>query len=341
MLACIAQEIEMRKDYLQDKKINTIYFGGGTPSLLSAEELEAIMAKIKTHFALQANAEITLETNPDDMSLVQLQDFKRIGINRLSIGIQSFYPEDLQYMHRAHTAQEAETCVQNSRKAGFDNISIDLIYGYPLLTAEKWKTNLRKAFALDPEHISCYAMTVEPKTVLEKLIAAKKTKPMDDALQAEQFTLLMDWAELAGYEHYEISNYAKPGFRAQHNSNYWQSVPYLGIGPGAHSYNGHTRQWNVSNNNIYISAMQNGALSYEAENLNPQQIANEYIMTSLRTLEGIELKKLHGLMSEKDFIVFYNSLTKYIDKLNITDTHIALTNDGKLYADGIAGDLFV
>jgi oxygen-independent coproporphyrinogen III oxidase len=341
MLASIIKEMEIRKDYLSDKNISSIYFGGGTPSLLTATELDAILAKIKTLFTVSAIAEITLEANPEDMQLQQLVDYKKIGINRLSIGTQSFFAEDLQYMHRAHTAQEAEICVHNARKAGFENISIDLIYGYPLLTMDKWKKNLHKAFALETEHISCYAMTVEPKTILEKLIATKKAIPMKDSLQAKQFSLLMEWAELAGYEHYEISNYAKPGMRAVHNSGYWQGKQYLGIGPGAHSYNGHTRQWNVSNNAIYIAALEQGALSFEVENLNPQQITNEYIMTSLRAMEGMEITKLQSMMNEKEFIQFYKTLTKYFNKIEITETHIALNNDGKLYADGIAGDLFL
>jgi oxygen-independent coproporphyrinogen III oxidase len=341
MLDCIVKEIAIRKDYLSDKNISSIYFGGGTPSLLNASELATILDAVKNLFTVSATAEITLEANPEDMQLQQLQDYYGIGINRLSVGTQSFFAEDLQYMHRGHTAAEAETCVHNARKAGFKNISLDLIYGYPLLTMEKWKENLRKAFALETEHISCYAMTVEPKTILEKLIATKKAIPMNDTLQAEQFSLLMEWADLAGYEHYEISNYAKPGKRAVHNSAYWQGQAYMGIGPGAHSYNGHTRQWNVSNNAIYIAALQQGVLRFEAENLNPQQITNEYIMTSLRTIEGMEISKLQSMMNEKEFIVFYKTLAKYFDKVEISDTHIALNNEGMLYADGIAGDLFL
>lgn len=341
MLTCIIKELEIRKDYLSDKNISSIYFGGGTPSLLSAAEIEAILKTVYNLFNVLPDAELTLEANPEDMQLQQLREYFAIGINRLSVGTQSFYAEDLQYMHRAHTAQEAKDCIILARKAGFQNISLDLIYGYPLLTMDKWKENLRQAFALEPEHISCYAMTVEPKTILEKLIKTKAIAPINDTVQAQQFTLLMEWAELAGYEHYEISNYAKPGKRAIHNSAYWQAQAYLGVGPGAHSYNTHTRQWNISNNELYINAMQQGVLRFEAENLTPSQITNEYIMTSLRTVEGIEIAKLQTQLNETQFIEFYKTLTKYISKVEISETHIALNNEGKLYADGIAGDLFI
>lgn len=281
----------MQKDYLGGELVETIYFGGGTPSLLLPEELESMIQQVRKFFDVSKTAEITLEANPDDLSEENLAGWKACGINRLSIGIQSFFDEDLQWMNRAHTAQQA---MENGQLAMryFDNITIDLIYGTPQLTNEKWRQNVETAIRLGIPHLSCYALTVEPKTPLDKMIRLQKSEAVNADKQSEQFLLLMQWMEEAGYEHYEISNFAKPGWRSLHNSSYWQGKKYLGLGPSAHSYNGTERRWNVSNNNIYITAVEKGELAFETEELTATQKLNEYIMTSLRTIEGMNLEKL-------------------------------------------------
>ncbi|MEK7227130.1 MAG: radical SAM family heme chaperone HemW, partial [Bacteroidota bacterium] len=252
---------QVEKGDVISERMETIYFGGGTPSLLNIEDLILIIEKIKTVFAVTADAEITLEANPDDITEKKLIDWKEAGINRLSIGIQSFFDEDLKWMNRAHTAKQA---IDNLKLATtqFNNITIDLIYGTPQLTNEKWKQNVDSAISLNIPHLSCYALTVEPKTPLDKMIRQHQTENINPEKQSEQFLLLMQWMEEAGYEHYEISNFAKPGWRSRHNSSYWQGKNYLGIGPSAHSFNGAERQWNISNNNIYIESINRGTVPF-------------------------------------------------------------------------------
>lgn len=338
LTAALLKETELQKDYLGNEPVETIYFGGGTPSLLEIGDLRSVIEKIKTTFSVANNTEITLETNPDDIDEEKLKSWKEIGINRLSIGIQSFFEEDLQWMNRAHNASQAIGSLQLAIKH-FDNITIDLIYGHPLLTNEKWKQNVEKVIALNIPHISCYALTVEPKTPLDKLIREKKKENVQQEKQAEQFLLLMQWLEDAGYEHYEISNFAKPGFRSKHNSSYWSGKKYLGLGPSAHSFDGVSRQWNISNNNIYIESLSKDQLPFEKEILTDAQKLNEYIMTSLRTVEGLELDKLPKVTSyelraaSKEFI----KQGKLIEENNF----LKLTNEGKLFADGIAAELFL
>jgi len=236
------KETELQKDYLGNDSVETIYFGGGTPSLLQISDLRLQIERIKGLFNVAKEAEVTLEANPDDINEEKLTGWKEIGINRLSIGVQSFFEEDLLWMNRAHNAEQAVSSLQLAVKY-FDNITMDLIYGHPLLSNEKWKQNVEKVIALNIPHISCYALTVEPKTPLSKMIKEKKKEDIQQEKQAEQFLLLMDWLENSGYEHYEISNFAKPGFRSKHNSSYWQGKKYLGLGPSAHSFNGESRQW--------------------------------------------------------------------------------------------------
>lgn len=332
-IAALLKEISFQKDYLDNQLVETIYFGGGTPSLLSVDELALIKAKINSTFNIQAGTEITLEANPDDITEEKLLEWKQAGINRLSIGIQSFFEEDLKWMNRVHNAQQAIDSLQLALKH-FDNITIDLIYGTPELTNEKWKQNVDTAISLNIPHLSCYALTVEPKTPLDKMIKQHKSEDINPDKQSEQFLLLMQWLEEAGYEHYEISNFAKPGWRSRHNSSYWQGRKYLGLGPSAHSFNGAERQWNIANNNIYIESINNRKIPFEKEELTPTQKLNEYIMTSLRTMEGLKLDIAGKGLLEKS--------KKFIDSglIKLQDNSLVLTKEGKLLADGIAAELF-
>lgn len=342
MIAALLKEVDIQQNYLENEPVETVYFGGGTPSLLSISELKSILDKIQRSFPVAADAEITLETNPDDITREELEKWKMAGINRLSIGIQSFFEEDLQWMNRAHTAEQAEKSLEMATQY-FDNITIDLIYGSPLLTDAKWKQNVEKVLSFNIPHISCYSLTVEPKTPLQKMINKGKLENINPDQQSEQFLLLMQWLGEAGYEHYEISNFAKPGHRSKHNSSYWQGKKYLGLGPSAHSFNGKSRQWNIANNNSYINSLKKDILAFEKEVLTEEQRMNEYIMTSLRTIEGLDL----SYIETKFGIDNKNRLTeagkKHIDSKKITisdEGHFVLTKEGKLFADGIASDLF-
>jgi oxygen-independent coproporphyrinogen-3 oxidase len=338
LLNALLKETELQKDYLGNELVETIYFGGGTPSLLTILDLQFQIDKIKKTFSVSDDAEITLETNPDDINEEKLVGWKEIGVNRLSIGVQSFFEEDLLWMNRAHNSQQAVSSLQLAVKY-FDNITMDLIYGHPLLSNEKWKQNVEKVISLNISHISCYALTVEPKTPLSKMIKEKKKEDIQQEKQAEQFLLLMEWLENAGYEHYEISNFAKPGFRSRHNSSYWQGKKYLGLGPSAHSFNGESRQWNISNNNTYIELLKKNEIPFEKEILTPSQKANEYIMTSLRTMEGLDINKIPEAMSHE----LRSASRKFIEsgKLTLKENKLLLTREGKLFADGIAADLFI
>ena len=341
-MAALLKEIDLQKGYLENEIIETIYFGGGTPSLFEIDEVQSIIEKIHSAYTVSLDAEVTLETNPDDISNEKLKGWKEIGINRLSMGIQSFFEEDLQWMNRAHNATQAKQSIELAQQSGFDNISIDLIYGMPLLSNEKWRENVDTAIAFNIPHLSCYALTVEPKTPLQKMIASHKTEDINPGKQSEQFLLLMGWLENAGYEHYEISNFAKPGCRSLHNASYWSGKEYLGIGPSAHSFDGISRQWNISNNNIYIDSINKGIAPFEKEVLTPIQKLNEYIMTSLRTMEGIDLERIRsselGIQSQE----FRGKCQKFIDtgKMILKENKLILTKEGKLFADGIAANLF-
>jgi oxygen-independent coproporphyrinogen-3 oxidase len=324
--------------------ISTVYFGGGTPSILNIHELELIFAALKERFDFSPSIEITLEANPDDISDEKLLLWKSLGINRLSVGIQSFVDEELQWMNRAHNAAESLICIDKIFNAGFDNFSVDLIYGSPLLTDDNWKKNVDQVIEKNIPHISCYALTVEPKTALIKAIAQKKKAPVDPEKQASQFLLLMDWMETAGYEHYEISNFAKPGSRSKHNSSYWKGAAYHGFGPSAHSFNGNNiRRWNISNNVVYIQSLQHNMIPFEEEILTTSQKLNEYIMTSLRTMEGISMEYVSLNFGKEGSKGLTEAARKYekTGKLIIENHRIILTKEGKLFADGIAADLFI
>jgi oxygen-independent coproporphyrinogen-3 oxidase len=341
MVNAICKEAELRNDYTTEN-ISTIYFGGGTPSLLTIDDLQFTVEKLRTLFNVDANAEITLEANPDDISNEKLSGWKNAGINRLSIGVQSFFDADLRWMNRAHNAEQAYKSVELAKQSGFENITIDLIYGTPDLTDEAWLQNLETANELNIPHLSCYALTVEPNTALQKMIAQHKKEAIDAEKQSRQFELLMQWTSKNNFEHYEISNFAKVGFRSRHNSSYWQGRSYLGLGPSAHSYNGASRQWNIANNALYIKSIKENIVPFEIEMLTSIQKINEYIMTGLRTVEGVELHGLKNLSGEKIVEDIINDAQKFIRQnlMERKNGSLVLTQKGKLFADGIAADLF-
>lgn len=341
-LEALLSEIELRKNYLTNS-VSTIYFGGGTPSIIPFAGIQIILQKIRDTFVIEDDAEITLEANPDDISQNKLDEWNSIGINRLSIGVQSFYQEDLSWMNRAHSADQAKNCIILAREAGFHNLSIDLIYGTPTLSLTHWENNVATALQLKVPHLACYALTVEPKTALENLIAQKKLQDISNDTQAVHFERLMDWMNAAGYEHYEISNFAMPGWRSKHNSSYWQGKSYLGLGPSAHSFDGHSRQWNIANNALYISSLKEGTLNYEKEQLTKEQQLNEYIMTSLRTIEGLSLQIVQKSFGAKARDSIMKTAMIYINQklLVMESDHLITTTSGKLLADGIASHLFI
>ena len=338
----LLKEISLQKNYLQGEMIETIYLGGGTPSLLEKDELLKISRELQQHFDIQAGVEFTLEANPDDINAKALRDWKDAGINRLSIGIQSFFEEDLQWMNRAHNALQAKNCIVLAQEAGFLNLSADFIYGGPTLTDDKWEKNIATALSLGIPHLSCYALTVEAGTALQKMIVLHKKEDVDTEKQARHFLLLMDWLKTAGFEHYEISNFAKPGFRSRHNSSYWGRKKYLGLGPSAHSYNQRSRQWNVANNALYVQSLIQDKIPFEEESLTPVQHLNEYIMTSLRTMEGLDLDLIENSFGKNTGTLLREAAGKFIKtgRLSFNKRFFQLTKEGKLFADGIAADLF-
>ncbi|MGQ0740486.1 MAG: radical SAM family heme chaperone HemW [Bacteroidota bacterium] len=340
LVAALAKETEIQKNYLNNETVETVYFGGGTPSLLQVTELKLQINLLREHYAIGENAEVTLEANPDDITEEILTGWKKTGINRLSIGVQSFFDEDLRWMNRVHNASDAVRSLQLAVQY-FDNITIDLIYGTPQLTDEKWKQNVETALSFNIPHISCYALTVEPKTPLDKMILQSKSEDINPDKQSEQFLLLMQWMEEAWFEHYEISNFAKPGCRSRHNSSYWQGKKYLGLGPSAHSFNGSERKWNVPNNKIYIESVNKGIIPAESEILTAVQKLNEYIMTSLRTMEGINLEKLDPEFNTTPQEILHKA-RRYTESglLKQENNSLILTREGKLLADGIAAGLF-
>lgn len=341
MLEAIGREIALQKDYLGVETIQTIYFGGGTPSLLGADEINAIIDEISRFHTIASGAEITLEANPDDLDEQKVKALRQTPINRFSIGIQSFFDDDLFWMNRAHRGHHAEASVKRVQDAGFENITADLIYGFPLLTDTKWKLNMDKFFGLHIPHLSAYALTVEPKTALASFIQKQVYAPLNDAQGAAQFGLLMQTAADHGFEQYEISNFALPGKYSRHNSAYWSGEKYLGIGPSAHSFNTESRQWNVANNAKYMLAIAEGNIPAETELLTEQNRLNEYIMTALRTMWGLDMTKLAKISpgAETELLI---AAEPYLEKgwlLREAQT-LKLTFEGKLFADKVAADLF-
>ncbi len=343
MIAALIKETELARAIFKiEKPIDTIYFGGGTPSLLSNDEIRKLIEAVNQAYNVSADAEITLEANPDDINKNKLREWKRAGINRLSIGIQSFKEKDLHWMNRVHNADQALQCITMVKDAGFTNYSVDLIYGTPTLEDDDWKKNVGIALAMQVPHLSCYALTVEPATALHKMIAKKSKNEVDPEKQARHFLMLMNWMETSGYEHYEISNFALPGYRSRHNSSYWQGKTYIGIGPSAHSYFKNIRRWNVSNNALYIKSLQNNLIPFEEEYLSIKQQLNEYIMTSLRTIEGVDLDFVKEKFGEDKSYTLQQASLRYQQNKNLklTDQKLQLTTNGKLFTDGITADLF-
>ena len=341
-LAGLKTEIALQKNYFADG-VNTIYFGGGTPSVLSKDEIRDIFNELSKHFSIKADAEITLEANPEDLSREKLKELSQTPVNRLSIGIQSFSDWDLKFLNRIHSANDAIDSVVNAQAVGFKNISIDLIYGIQTLTNEQWKKNLDIAFKMNVPHISCYSLTVEPKTILDSFIRKGKIKNVDSEKSAEQFGVLMDEMQKNNFIQYEISNFCKDGFYSKHNSNYWKGVKYLGLGPAAHSYNGESRQWNVKSNAAYINSIQKNKIQFEVELLTDEQKYNEYILTSLRTIWGADIKSVEERFSSEINSHFSSSslMAQKNNFLKRVDGKLFLTTKGKLFADKIASDLFV
>ena len=342
-MKALFKEIEIQKNYFPSStEVSTVYLGGGTPSLLSKFDLLDIINAVKLNFNILPNAEITLEANPDDLTSEKIKELKESPINRLSIGIQSFYDEDLRFMNRAHSATEALNAVKLAQDNGFENITIDLIYGTPTLTHHKWRNNLQIAFALNIKHISAYCLTVEPKTMLARQIKTGITKNVDEQQSAEQFEILVDAMHANDFVQYEISNFCKDGFYSKHNSNYWLKENYLGLGPSAHSYNGRSRQWNISNNALYIKSLENGELNFEKEELTKEQRYNEYILTSLRTIWGADLTIIEQQFGKEYLNHCLSEADKYIRSESILneENKLFLTDKGKLFADKISSELF-
>lgn len=341
-LCALEREIVTRKEYLKGEKVQTIYFGGGTPSLLQPAEIDHILNLIKQNFNLVEQLEITLELNPDDVTKDYLQDVKSIGINRLSIGVQSFFDDDLKYLNRIHNSKQAMRVIDFAKSTGFKKLTIDLIYGIPTLTDEKWNKNLDIFFDFELNHLSAYALTVESKTLLHSLIIKGKMAQIDENQSIEHFKILIDRMEEQGFIHYEISNFAKPNHYSKHNSLYWLGANYLGLGPSAHSFNGNSRQWNVSNLTEYIKLAGKTEESFEKETLTISQRYDEYVMTSLRTSWGCDLEHIKNAFGQKFSDYCQNQSFKYLKNNQITQKNhvLFLTNAGKLFADGIAADLF-
>jgi len=337
----IAKEINLQHSYLDNEPIHTLYFGGGTPSLLSGEELNIIFESVHSHFVVDDDAEVTMEVNPDDLTTDKLKELKNFGVNRLSVGIQSFNNPTLTFFNRAHSGEQAIESIHRARTAGFDNISIDLIYSVPGQAEDIWKKDIEQAVALQPEHISSYSLTIEEKTAFGKWQKTGRIKPLDENKAVADFEVLMDMLNSSGYEHYEISNFSKPGFHSKHNSSYWRQRKYLGLGPSAHSYNGETRQFNVANNSHYINAIIKGEVPFEIEQLSRENKINEYIITTLRTKWGCDISYL-----EKNFgySIFETPILQKLlvqELIVLNKTIMTLTKKGKMLADQVAIELFV
>ncbi len=337
----ITSELEQRRNYLKNNKLESIYFGGGTPSLLNKAELETIFETLKRYFVFDNSAEITIETNPDDISKENLFLWKSLNINRLSIGLQSFNDEELNWMNRAHNAAQSVSSVKMAQDAGFDNITIDLIYGSKFQDLKTWESTLLRTVSLNTQHISSYNLTIENKTVLGIQNAKGKEPAVNDELSSQQFLLMSDILNADGFVHYEISNFGKPGFFAKHNSNYWLQKEYLGVGPSAHSFNGTSRQWNVSNNNLYIKALEQNTSYFDKEELSVNDRYNEYVLTRLRTIWGCDANEIKALFGENIYSHFLKKAAEHKNYFEENNGIYVLSKEARLYADGIAADFFM
>lgn len=338
----LVREIELRSDYFKGKAVETLYIGGGTPSVLGISELIKIYSALGKCFELEKLREFTLEANPDDLTSEKLMSLRQLPVNRLSIGVQSFHHSDLRYMNRIHSPVQACESIVNARKAGFDNISADLIYGTPGMTNRMWEENIMQLIEFGVPHISAYALTVEKSTALEYFIRKGRADDVSEEQCAEQFDILCSICETHGYEHYEISNFCFPGKYSLHNLSYWTGKEYLGLGPSAHSYSNGRRCWNVSNTSSYIESLEHDMLPLECEELSPVQSFNEYVMTSLRTARGCDLGHVRKEWGEQMLAGLEKRAVKYIERSLLTreDSHLLITRQGKFLADGIAADLF-
>ncbi len=341
LIVSLHKEMMLQRSYLEEP-VETIYFGGGTPSLLSVDDLKSLIGTVEKNFKLISNPEITIEVNPDDITVQKVREFRTTAVNRISIGVQSFFQQDLTYLNRIHTSEQSEYAIKAFQDSGYDNISIDLIYGMPSLGTAHWKDNLLKAVDLKIPHISAYAITVEPGTNLERLISLDKRQPVSDAETAAQFRFVMNFMRDRKYIHYEISNFCLPGMESKHNKAYWENSPYLGIGPSAHSYNKVSRQWNCANMEKYISAVNNNEIPFEKEWLSDDQKYNEFVMMGFRTNRGNTLKKIVDLFGEKYAFCFSKALKKFkdADMLDFSEDVVRLNDEGKLFADSIIADFF-
>ncbi len=339
----IARELELRQEYLQGQPVHTIYFGGGTPSLLNQQELQLLLATIKKLYIVSEDTEITLEANPDDLTPAKLQELRAAGMNRLSIGLQSFHEPHLRLMNRAHSATESLQCVKDAQAAGFDSITVDLIYGIPATDHHIWQQDLETLFALRVPHVSCYALTIEPDTALGRWSKKGKFKPAEDDFTAQQFEILLAQMAKHGYIQYEISNFCLPGHESRHNSNYWRGVHYLGVGPSAHSFNGRSRQHNVAHNKKYVDAVMQGHIPFELEELTMADQVNDYLLTSLRTIWGCDLRKINHDYGYNLRVSHAGYLQQLQDKglASIAEEVLYLTDKGKLLADQITLDLLI
>lgn len=337
----LVAEIAIQKNYLKGP-IETLYFGGGTPSLLKKAELGMIIEAIQSNFNLAPHFEFTIEANPDDINEQLASDWLSLGVNRLSIGIQSFQAVSLAWMNRAHTVEQSHAAIKIVQAAGFKDISADLIYGTPHLSDEELMADIKTLIQYNINHISCYALTVEEKTALYSMIAKKEIEAIDSAKQARQFEIIVNALSAAGFEHYEISNFAMPNCKSKHNSNYWNQIPYLGLGPAAHSFNGNQRQWNIANNQLYFQSIKKNLVPFELENLSKDEKFNEYMMITLRKSEGFSTEYIKDVFGEKYLQSVLSIVPKYLalNQLTATATGFALTKEAKFFADGIASDFF-
>ena len=342
MVLALVKEIELRKNESQNEIVETIYFGGGTPSVLTIDDIRLLIDSVYEHYEVVENPEITLEANPDDLDKETILQYANSPINRLSIGVQSFFEDDLKLMNRAHNSAEAKTCLEFATQH-FDNISIDLIYGMPKMSNEKWLQNIEMALSLNIPHISSYALTVEPKTALHKMIKSGAIPNLDDDLAQQHFYILIDKLQEKGFVHYELSNFGKENYFSKNNTAYWLGKKYIGIGPSAHSYNGESRSWNIANNSMYLKAISENKLPSETEILSKTDQYNEYIMTGLRTIWGVSLNRIETEFGADYLNYLLQQTEKYISDnlLEIENNVLKTTKKGKFLSDGIASDLFL
>jgi len=343
MIDAIAKELQLASGYLEDETLKTIYFGGGTPSLLNENELNKLFESIYKHFHVEKDAEITLEANPDDLNKEKSTIIQSTPVNRLSIGVQSFHDDDLLALNRIHSSQQALDVIYTMQDAGITNISIDLIYGIPGLTDEKWQQNLDTFLGLGLPHLSAYSLTVEKHTTLDWLISKGRSQPVNEEQSINHFKILQSFMAAHGYQQYEISNFSLPGKNSKHNSAYWSGEKYLGVGPAAHSFNCNSRRWNIANSMKYITAISSGSLCYEEEILSEKQKFNEYVLTSLRTMEGCDLDVIEKRFGSGYRKTIEKALAKNLSSGNyiLKNNHLILTPEGMLFADGLASDLFI